>query len=281
MNNKNNKSEAFSAGLSAESEILLMGIVNLNPVQVQCGLELNGSLSELDDFLSPQGGVLHVLLDTVSKHRVKILCEIKSRNSIENLNSGKTNKDWERELSQKMSDSHDNAFSVMNKILKRGMEPVSMETKVNGITPLCQSAMLGVGACTTLLVRKGADMEAKTPFGRTPLQMAAVMGNSGTVKRLCGLGAEKNTQDQEGATAAILAAKNGNTFVMRALVRAGADMNVKSASQLTAASELMRLDSAKGEEWKAWEKFHFAKIIEDKVGSSLTPSTPPMRPHRL
>lgn len=256
--------------LSTTNEILLMGLSTLNVTQIQCALDLNASLLEVDDFLSKNGGVLNFVLEVATQKRSKVVCDIKEKNiSIKNLKNIPSPKEFTRMVKEKTNLIDDDVFNVFRKILKQKDEVIPLEHKFEGMTPLLIASSLGIGSVVTYLIKKGADVEAIAPMKRTALHWACIMGNSGTVKRLCGLNANLNAKDDESNTPAILAAKNGNILVMRELVRANANFNAVGASGLTAAQELVRLDKGRGYEWIEWERDYRNDIVEKHLKKNI------------
>ena len=79
-----------------------------------------------------------------------------------------------------------------------------------------------------LLIKKGADIDAKRGPGETPLHSAAEVGNAGTVELLLEKGADINTKDKTGQTplhTAII--KEADPDAIKLLIKKGADINTK------------------------------------------------------
>ncbi len=70
-----------------------------------------------------------------------------------------------------------------------------------GITPLHRAALANRAAAVTLLVGRGADVNAAATDGGTPLQAAAFVGNTEAVQALIAQGADVNAVDKSGRTA--------------------------------------------------------------------------------
>jgi len=90
-----------------------------------------------------------------------------------------------------------------------------------------------------LLVRRGADLNAKDLFGRTILHLYTESGNSDAVGLLVNLGADVNSQDSAGATPLLYAARAGRGELVRFLLEQGANPAAKDKNgdtPLTAAS---------------------------------------------
>lgn len=89
------------------------------------------------------------------------------------------------------------------------------------------------------LIRKGADVNAKSVLGMTALMFAAGEGHDDVVRVLIDSGVGVNARNDEGATALMFAADQGHTTVVKLLLNAGADVNIRTNDESTA------LDGAK------------------------------------
>lgn len=97
---------------------------------------------------------------------------------------------------------------VVRALLNRGAK-VSLVDNEGG-TALHVSAPLGHLAVTLLLVKAGADLEARTPKGHyTPLHLAATHGRSEVSTMLVEAGADLEASTNEGYTPLHLAAMDG------------------------------------------------------------------------
>ncbi|MEZ0224854.1 MAG: ankyrin repeat domain-containing protein [Alphaproteobacteria bacterium] len=79
-----------------------------------------------------------------------------------------------------------------------------------GRTPLIRAAETGHSGAIHLLVKKGADINAKDGDGNTALMAAALKGFKGVAEKLLDLGAEVNLWNFQGQTALLLAATHRN-----------------------------------------------------------------------
>ena len=79
-----------------------------------------------------------------------------------------------------------------------------------------------------LLLKKGADVNAKTNLGKTPLLVAASQdGSMAVVKMLLAKGADINARDKaQGLTPLLAAAIANDTAVTKLLLERGTDVNV-------------------------------------------------------
>ncbi|XP_061696593.1 ankyrin repeat domain-containing protein 27 isoform X3 [Syngnathoides biaculeatus] len=105
---------------------------------------------------------------------------------------------------------------------------------VDGVTPLHVSCTYGHAQLTALLVRRGADVNARTDRKATPLHLASRNGHLQVVKFLLECNAKLNKKDRYGNTALIHACLHGNVDTAAALVQSEALVNVRNAQGNTA-----------------------------------------------
>jgi ankyrin repeat protein len=120
-------------------------------------------------------------------------------------------------------------------------------------TPLHIAAAEGRVDVAELLVKHGADVNARNNNNSTPLHLAA---NAGVAELLIRHGAEVNVRDKDGFTPLHWAADKGHLDVARLLLEMGADPNIIDKENKTP------LDIAR-------EKGHenVARVIEELVKS--------------
>jgi len=92
----------------------------------------------------------------------------------------------------------------------------------DGWTAMHYAAFGGHGDIATLLIDRGADLDAIAPNGQTPLMFAAGGGNLALVQILVEADADMDVEDYEGGTALMLALKNGHAAVVEYLRSEGA-----------------------------------------------------------
>jgi ankyrin repeat protein len=79
----------------------------------------------------------------------------------------------------------------------------------DGWSPLHYAATGGSAAIVTLLLSRGAPLEARSPNGSTPLMMAARYGNEEAVDALLAAGADRKAKNDLGMDASAFAASAG------------------------------------------------------------------------
>jgi len=80
----------------------------------------------------------------------------------------------------------------------------------------------------SLLLDRGADVNAKEDRGLNALMAAAETNHPDLVKLFLDKGADINAKDKHGVTALIVAAQNGYAEVARLLIDKGIDINAKA-----------------------------------------------------
>ncbi|XP_077373965.1 ankyrin repeat domain-containing protein 27 isoform X2 [Festucalex cinctus] len=104
----------------------------------------------------------------------------------------------------------------------------------DGVTPLHVSCMCGHAELTSLLLRHGADADARTHRKATPLHLASQNNHLQVVKLLLECNAKLNKKDRYGNTALIHACLHGNLDAAAALVQSEALVNVGNRQGNTA-----------------------------------------------
>lgn len=110
----------------------------------------------------------------------------------------------------------------------------------NGLTPLHISALWGTRGAAELLLKKGADKDARDSAGNTPLMMTAGRNTGVYTKRarsmaalLLEKGADVNARDRSDATALHRALASRDDELVMALLAKGADVNARDRSGTT------------------------------------------------
>jgi hypothetical protein len=112
---------------------------------------------------------------------------------------------------------------------------------LGGITPLYSAS---TGEVAELLIRRGADIEARDSRGRTPLHDAAWGGFPAVAAVLLNHGADPNPVDNRGTTALFLAActrNPGGPDIARMLLDRGVPLDLSSALRLGMVDEARQL----------------------------------------
>ncbi|QGI88024.1 hypothetical protein CEK25_002980 [Fusarium fujikuroi] len=102
------------------------------------------------------------------------------------------------------------------------------ETAMSGGTPLTIAAREGNMDTSSLLIGKGASLEALDYLMRTPLMVAVNGRHTDVAKGLLDAGADINASDRQGFTPLIIAAEHGNAETVRLLLRRRAHLHSKS-----------------------------------------------------
>jgi ankyrin repeat protein len=98
----------------------------------------------------------------------------------------------------------------------------------HGHTPLIDAAKQGDVEQVKDLMRRGADVGARSEKGKTALHYAAANGHVEVVKFLLTNGAEVDARDRDWHTPLMLAAIYGCNHTVQALISAGADVHART-----------------------------------------------------
>jgi len=94
-------------------------------------------------------------------------------------------------------------------------------------TALMAASFNGHTEVVSLLLKAGADVNAKNNDGETALMLASAFGHTEIVSLLLKAEADVNAKDKQGWTALMDASCSGHTEVVSLLLKAGADVNAK------------------------------------------------------
>ena len=149
---------------------------------------------------------------------------------------------------------------VLRLLLKSGANPNAKTLR--GSTALLFASANGHLDAVRLLIAKGADVTARAnPLGGvTPLHSAAYNGKVEVVKFLLDKGASTADMDSEGGTALHSAAQGGSANMAELLLRRGAAINAKTHRGLTP------LDQAEGQRMKDALRSHGGKTGRELQG---------------
>jgi ankyrin repeat protein len=117
-------------------------------------------------------------------------------------------------------------FEMASLLIKNGADVNARD--IRGITALMQAASEGHNRTVKLLIESGADVNAQGPTGLTPL-MLAIPGKTEAMKLLINGGADVNRATTAGRTALISAARSGDADAVKLLLDKGADIRVKDS----------------------------------------------------
>jgi ankyrin repeat protein len=117
-------------------------------------------------------------------------------------------------------------FEMASLLIKSGANVNARDTR--GITALMQAVSEGHNKTVKLLIESGADVNAQEALGLTPL-MFAMPGKTETMQLLINGGADVNRTTTSGRTALISAARSGDINAVKLLLDKRADIRVKDS----------------------------------------------------
>lgn len=126
-----------------------------------------------------------------------------------------------------------NDLDRVRELLAQGADVEARDA--HSATPLLRAARYGYTDIAALLIKKGAEVNAKDDaIGATPLILAASRGHTDTTKLLIEKGADVNAQAKDGKTSLMGAAYAGFIDIAKLLIMKGANINAKDAKDETA-----------------------------------------------
>lgn len=102
-----------------------------------------------------------------------------------------------------------------------------------GTTPLHDAGILGKSETIGILARRGADLDARDEKGKTPLHDAARFGSPKGIERLAALGADLGARDDRGDTALHYAPTGAGPRAIGVFVAAGGEIDAKDSNGRT------------------------------------------------
>jgi len=130
---------------------------------------------------------------------------------------------------------------VLRVLLMHGVK-IDAPRHSDGATALHLAAYSGNGDVCRLLVREGADLEARTPKGQSPLHFAAMSGyvdETNAIDFLVRLGADVDAQDHMGWTPMMHAIMTYQPTVVEKLCLLGAHVDTRDVAGITALHHAM------------------------------------------
>ncbi|GJC88347.1 putative ankyrin repeat protein RF_0381 [Colletotrichum liriopes] len=120
---------------------------------------------------------------------------------------------------------------LVSLLIKKGAD---IEAKDNhGQTPLAIACCYENNAVASLLIEKGADFEVKDNEGKTPLAYACFSSKDAVARLLIEKGADIEAKDEDGRTPLAHACISQNDAVAILLIKKGADIKVKDSKGKT------------------------------------------------
>lgn len=136
-----------------------------------------------------------------------------------------------------------NEKNKVKTVLKYYPEYANATKKYNGETALIEATNKGNTEIVEMLLKAGANVDARNKYCYTALIEASWGSHIDIVRMLLKAGADVNAQNHFGYTALIEASINGNTTdIVKMLLDAGADVNVRDITSQTALMNAIRKD---------------------------------------
>lgn len=120
---------------------------------------------------------------------------------------------------------------VAQLLLKRGADKEARDYKSR--TPLLLASQRGHVEVAQLLLKHGADTEARDYKSRTSLLLATELGNLEVTRLLLNHGADKEARDDRNRTPLLLASQHGHAELTRVLLKHGTDKHARTYTRHT------------------------------------------------
>ena len=126
-----------------------------------------------------------------------------------------------------------NMSDIATFLIVERSQDINAQSTIWEETPLQVSSHLGHAEIVRVLLRHGADIEARNNADRSPLDCAALAGHVGLVQVFLEHGADVNAQDNLRCTPLYWASKVGQLAVARILLSHGADVTAQCENNQT------------------------------------------------
>jgi ankyrin repeat protein len=163
----------------------------------------------------------------------------------------------------------------MGKLLNKRTDDLNVNANYkNGYTALLIASEKGHIIIVNMLLKRGADVEAKDKFGDTALIIASIKGKTEHIEivgMLLDKKADVNVKNKRDKTALIAASGMGHTKIVKILLKKGADVNVVNKNGSTALQ--MAINNRHTDVVKLLEKFYKKpeeNFIMDSIDKELT-----------
>ena len=128
-------------------------------------------------------------------------------------------------------------------LINKGADVNAMDEHTYTKTPLHWAAMKGHTAVAELLIARGADVNAHGTYGHTPMQYAAGRGHLDVVELLLSKGADVEAANHWNVTPLFAAASGGHLDVVELLLSKGADIEARKRNRATPLHEAASANS--------------------------------------
>ncbi|TET35634.1 MAG: hypothetical protein E3J72_10830 [Planctomycetota bacterium] len=120
---------------------------------------------------------------------------------------------------------------IVRELIENGAY-VNAKDSVHDYSPLHLAAKNGLGNIVNILIKRGADVNAKGRRGYQPLHCAMIKGHTDIARHLVKEGADVNVHDNWGRTPLHFAALLGHMESAKLLIEKGADVNARNKGKM-------------------------------------------------